>query len=727
MIVGEESAKIASSAMEVLLHFLTRLLEKEENKSRYGRNALSGSDKKSKIKIGELSKHNYNKMMKKGEQFRMVEVPTKCLEDLEHYANKLGASYYVLESNDGRTLAAVSEKSFAQFSDALKMTTKDVLSSNSVNVMNGDNLIPAEQKKLAEEIFSAHDIPIYSFESKDGSLMNVVPKEYSGQYKAALKTLEEASESVKDVKIASYIQSENMQDIRIKKISEDQAKGLAREFGAEKVSFIKYGGEAYAKFSAEIKDEIEKNIVETDRRKSILSAYETATVKGAKNYVTIDKKTLGVKENGTELFMKIPKTDGQDYISLPKKDIVELNGGKTLKYSIEKEKFYDVLDANGNICGRISGVELEKHYENRTEKLFGGKDTQIVHYDVSGNDRVEIYDKANDKIISIGSDSLDKAESILLENGINSEAAKAISDKLNNANETEIYYSEEDPEDEIRRTEAAEAVENMEQYGDMPRDSRGVMFEIYDEESKKYTVVDPEHDSGKKIRNTLINAGYTEIQAAAIMSKLDASRIKENVPQAEQSAEIKSFPGNNAELNNFRYCSNDSGIAIVKTEKNENGEDIYKYVTAEKGASRNEIEAAVRGGLAEDEKTVAGIMKCFDNEKLIPVPEQIIIPSMGYKVSLVSSQTYELSKNGVSISLQKGKADIPKTAAAFGITEKQAEKLTGKIEKAMNSANKSPSFLSQLRHASAGASAKDKTRDNVHEKDKPEIPEGRLH
>lgn len=722
MIVGDESAKIASSAMEVLLHFLIRLLEKEEQKSRYGRNELSRSDKKAKIKIGELSKHNYNKMMKKGEQFRMVEVPTKCLEDLERYANKLGASYYVLESNGVRTLAAVSEKSFAQFSDALKMTTKDILSSNSVNVMNGDNLILAEQKKIAEEIFSAHDIPIYSFESKDGSLMNVVPKEYSGQYKAALKMLEEASESVKDVKIASFIQSENMKDIRIKKISEDQAQGLAKEFDAEKVSFIKYGEETYVKFSTDIKDEIEKNFAETDRRKSILNGYETAVVKGAKNYITIDKKALSVKENGTELFMKIPKTDGQDYISLPKKDIVELNGGKTLKYSIEKEKFYDVIDANGNIRGRISGVELEKHYENRTEKLFGGKDTQTVHYDVSGNDRVEIYDKANDKIISIGRDSIDKTESILLENGIAPEVAKAISDKFNNTKEAEINYTEENPKEEIRRTEAAAAVENMEQFGDMPRDS-GVMFEIYDEENMRYTVVNPEHDSGKKIRNTLIDAGYTDIQAAAIISKLDAQCIKENVPQAELSAEIKSFPGNNAELNNFRYCYNDSGIAIVKTEKTEKGEDIYKYVTAEKDASRNEIEAALRGGFAEDEKTVTDIMKCFDNEKLIPVPEQIIIPSMGYKVSLVSSQTYELSKDGVSVSLQKGKNDIPKTAEAFGITDKQAEKLMGKIEKAMSSANKSPSFLSQLRHASA----KDKTHDNAHDrdKDKSQMPEGR--
>lgn len=86
-----------------------------------------------------------------------------------------------------------------------------------------------------------------------------------------------------------------------------------------------------------------------------------------------------------------------------------------------------------------------------------------------------------------------------------------------------------------------------------------------------------------------------------------------------------------------------------------------------------------------------------------------------YKVSLVSSQTYELSKNGITITAQKGNADILKTAEAFGITEKQAEKLTSKVEKALNSVNQKPTFLSQLRQATAKA-IPDKDRTNVQER-----------
>lgn len=171
---------------------------------------------------------------------------------------------------------------------------------------------------------------------------------------------------------------------------------------------------------------------------------------------------------------------------------------------------------------------------------------------------------------------------------------------------------------------------------------------------------------------------------------------------------------NNAELNNYRYAIHDGGAAIIKAEIN-NGEEVYKYVTAAKGTSRAEFENALRKDFCEDEKTVTDIMKSFDKEKLLPVPEQIIIPSMGYKVSLVSSQTYELSKNGITITAQKGSSDIIKTAEAFGITEKQAEKLTSKVEKAINSANQKPTFLSQLRQATAKAI-------NVTEKDKA-VPE----
>lgn len=401
--------------------------------------------------------------------------------------------------------------------------------------------------------------------------------------------------------------------------------------------------------------------------------------------------------------MRIPRTMGQDYIRLPQKDFIEINDGKTLKYSFENEKQYDILDSDGNTVKKLTGAELAKHYEQRSEKLFGGDNTQTVHYDVSSGNHIEIYDKSQDKLISIGTENADKLNAILIENGVDSKTAAALSEKLHGelgmTFSEKIIYSEENIEKELHHSEVIAATENMKQFGRVS-DTAGEKCAVYDTDRGQYTVIDIKRDDNDKIRNNLINAGYTELQTAAIMSKINSVYNKEGITPSEEKSKVKAFDSNNAELNNYRYAVHNGGIAIIKAEKN-NDEEVYKYVTAAKGTSRSEFEAALRKNFAEDEKTVTDIMKSFDNEKLLPVPEQIIIPSMGYKVSLVSSQTYEISKNGVSLTAQKGKADIPKTAEAFGITEKQAEKLTSKIEKSMNSVNQKPTFLSQLRQATA--------------------------
>ena len=416
--------------------------------------------------------------------------------------------------------------------------------------------------------------------------------------------------------------------------------------------------------------------------------------------------------------MRIPRTMGQDYIKLPQKDFIGLNDGKTLKYSFDNEKQYEIFDADGKNIKTLSGAELAKHYEQRSERLFGGENTQSIHYDVGGREHIEIYDKANDKLYCIGNENADKLNAILLENGIDSRAAEALTEKLQaelamNPPE-EINYIEENVDNDLERTAFIEATQDMDQYGTVD-ESAGEKCAVYDTDRNQYTIIDTNRDDQEKIRTAFLAAGYTEFQTAAILSKISAAYPKEGIIPSEIKNDMKLFDSsNNAELNNYRYAVHDGGAAIIKAEIN-NGEEVYKYVTAAKGTSRAEFENALRKDFCEDEKTVTDIMKSFDKEKLLPIPEQIIIPSMGYKVSLVSSQTYELSKNGITITAQKGSSDIIKTAEAFGLTEKQAEKLASKVEKAINSANQKPTFLSQLRQATVKAI-------NVTEKDKA-VPE----
>lgn len=721
--IDEETVRVVSmlqrESLELFFKLLFKLIDRDNQRNMYSHNS---KEKKSKIKSGELSSHDYKKMLKSGEKFRMVTLPKEKLPEIENYGKMLGAQYYVMEGDEHNALLAVSEKSFQQLDDAVKQSIKAQLSNdkNAVKVMDGDDLIPADQTKLAEDILTAHDIPTYTFLNPDGSCINVVPSEYSGQYRAAMQEVKETAESVKNINITIFSQSENTMrnDLRIKNISEKEVQSLAKGVGQEEIKFYKNNDKLYVGYPAKMKTNVESILNKTAENQELIKGFETALVGSQKDYVTIDRESLEVKEVGDDLFMRIPRTMGQDYIKLPQKDFIGLNDGKTLKYSFDNEKQYEIFDADGKNIKTLSGAELAKHYEQRSERLFGGENTQSIHYDVGGREHIEIYDKANDKLYCIGNENADKLNAILLENGIDSKAAEALTEKLQaelgmNPPE-EINYIEENVDNDLERTAFIEATQDMEQYGTVD-ESAGEKCAVYDTDRNQYTIIDTNRDDQEKIRTAFLAAGYTEFQTAAILSKISAAHPKEDILTSEIKNDMRLFDSsNNAELNNYRYAVHDGGAAIIKAEIN-NGEEVYKYVTAAKGTSRAEFENALRKDFCEDEKTVTDIMKSFDKEKLLPIPEQIIIPSMGYKVSLVSSQTYELSKNGITITAQKGSSDIIKTAEAFGITEKQAEKLTSKVEKAINSANQKPTFLSQLRQATAKAI-------NVTEKDKA-VPE----
>ena len=434
--LDEETVKIVAmlqnNSIELFFKLLFKMLDREKQRNMYG---TKKKKKKPKVKTGELSEREYSKMLKNGEKFRLIEVPKEKLNEIEQYGKQLGASYYVMDGDEKAALIAVSEKSFQQFDDAIKQTVKSQLSADkeSVELMDGNNLISAEQTQLAEEILAAHDIPVYTFLNKDGSCMNVVSKEYSGQYKAAMQEVKDISESVKSVKVTAFYQPESgiLSDTRVKAISEKEAQILAKNFGQDKIEFYKSENNIFVKYPAEFKDGVENVLNMSTETQNLLKGFETAVVSESRDYVTIDKKSLDVIEIGTDYFMKIPGTMGQEYLKLPQTDCIEINDGKTLKYSFDKEKQYDILNSDGIILRTVSKTEVEQHYDQKNKKLFGDNNTQTVHYDVSGGSHIEIYDKSKDKLISVGTDSADKLNSILLENGIDSRTAEAITEKIN--------------------------------------------------------------------------------------------------------------------------------------------------------------------------------------------------------------------------------------------------------------------------------------------------------
>ena len=337
--IDEETVRVVSmlqrESLELFFKLLFKLIDRDNQRNMYSHNS---KEKKSKIKSGELSSHDYKKMLKSGEKFRMVTLPKEKMPEIENYGKMLGAQYYVMEGDEHNALLAVSEKSFQQLDDAVKQSIKAQLSNdkNAVKVMDGDDLIPADQTKLAEDILTAHDIPTYTFLNSDGSCINVVPSEYSGQYRAAMQEVKETAESVKNINITTFSQSENtmQNDLRIKNISEKEAQGLAKGVNSEEIKFYKNNDKLYVGYPAKLKTDVESILNKDAENQKLIKGFETALVGSQKDYVTIDRESLEVKEVGDDLFMRIPRTMGQDYIKLPQKDFIGLNDGKTLKTAV---------------------------------------------------------------------------------------------------------------------------------------------------------------------------------------------------------------------------------------------------------------------------------------------------------------------------------------------------------------------------------------------------------
>ncbi len=83
------------------------------------------------------------------------------------------------------------------------------------------------------------------------------------------------------------------------------------------------------------------------------------------DFVTINKKTLVVSENGKELFCRVPGTAGKDYIKLQSSEYFSLND-KSFELYLSQSKTYTVYDINGVEKGTVSGTELVSHYDIKT-------------------------------------------------------------------------------------------------------------------------------------------------------------------------------------------------------------------------------------------------------------------------------------------------------------------------------------------------------------------------
>ena len=356
--IGDDAC---STFVELLKRILDIVSDIEREKHRGG-----GYQKKDtpKIKVGKLSKSNFAKLQKVGADFKFVTVPANKLPEIEETIKKMGGSYFNAQVGDNNNAVfAVPASQLDLLNMAMKHIVANDIAENSdrIIVKDGKDLIDAENIGLVSRVMNKYDIPVITFKTDSDMYMNVVPKEYEGQYSKALAEAEQVKKQVGNIEVTRYDQTAPLDALGFEAytVSEDEAMELFAAAKADnlEISLVPYEDKVAVMYKSDISEQIGKA---REEYKESLQECEDYLVEVYDNVITLDMQKLNIEELSTSdsFFMRVPNTSGQDYIRISRSEAEMINGGKTLKSELDFDKKYPVYDVNGKVKRAVSGSEL---------------------------------------------------------------------------------------------------------------------------------------------------------------------------------------------------------------------------------------------------------------------------------------------------------------------------------------------------------------------------------
>lgn len=693
--IGEDAVNSTTAMMNKLLQIMLEIIRMRNEQLRYADRFPQKDSKTPKIKYGEMKTAEYNKLLKEGEKMRTVSVPTDKLENINDYAKKLGAKYWVMEDEGKTATIVVPESYYNQFNDALQQSIKEQLSKNaaSLTVKDGTELVPESDISLVKSVLDYHDIPVYTFQTKDSSYMNIVPSEYDGQYREAMQEVEQLKEKMQNIDIDTFNQTlpftyiDKLGD-KIQEITPEQAEYLAAELPDEKISFVKdENGSAAIRFPQELSEKINECI---GKQHEAIKSAEDYMITVVDSGITVNKDKLLVNENETEYFTKVPNTGGQDYIKIPKSETQILDGGKTIGTKLDFEKTYQIYDQNGMVKSTRSGKELEAAYNTKSKNA--DKDTAISHYNNDSLERIELFNSKENKLISIGIENAEIIRRNLAEQGISGYAAEKMLADINKSLPQEykdiFNYTpakskvefNDIKSDTVKQYQLAEKISNSEMAAGL-KDTLGQKCCILDKNSNQYVMVTANEN---RLKEALETMGYDKLQIAAVVSEVQKSYDKGGAKLERESIQAQNIETTNAEAAHCQYVADNNGITLIKPEVNGN-EAAFKYLEIGNGTSRNEIETVLKNNFGiKDAASAAEIISCIENKGVIP-PAPSVTTKDGFNVSRITSDYVSISRNGEKMTVDKNNLNAEKICEKFSVTEKQAEGLKNSLEKSLKS------------------------------------------
>ena len=457
------------------------------------------------------------------------------------------------------------------------------------------------------------------------------------------------------------------------------------------IQFAKSGENTAVFYSTDIEDKIVG--VREDYAKSF-SESEQYRIDVTDNTISMDIKNLLVPELSDEntYFLRVPNTSGKDYIRLDKSDCEIINGGKSIKTEVDMEKNYSIYDSEGNIKQTRSGEELSKSYNTRHPHATKG--TKVYEYG-QGRERVNLFNKEKNEIISVKLDNADVMRTALKEHGITGKTADMLMEDINQKlsepqkeifnytrEKTEVVYADIPNIGEyLAQSQLSQAiVGKVCMTGEIPKDT-GSKCCVLDNNKNEFAVIPVM--PVKEVQAALSQMGYSEMSAKEIADKIVGNYRDGDISEPERGneiipSEITSFETVNAELCDCGYCKTDDGIMLIRESADE-----YKYMTIDKESPLADAERALHDkfGLVDD-ISAAVVMKQLIAEDIVKTAEPKTIGD-DVTVSQVTSRYAEISHDGKSEMMPLDKLDTEKLLA-MGVSEKVIGDIQKSFDKSEN-------------------------------------------
>lgn len=695
--IGDDACSTFVALLKSILDIVSSI-EKEKNRA----NAAKKPDVP-KIKVGKLSKQHFEKLQKAGAEFKYITVPAEKLSEIEKTVRKMGGSYFNAQVGDNNNaVLAVPASQLDLLNMAMKHIVANDIAENSdrIIVKDGKDLIDAEDMGIVDRVMNKYDIPVISFKTDEGKYMNVVPKEYEGQYSKALAEAEQVKKQVGNIEVTRYEQTAPLDALGFEAytVSKDEARELFATAKADnlEISLVPYEDKVAVMYRSDISEQIGRV---REEYKASLQESEDYLVEVYDNVITLDMQKLNIEEFSTSdsYFMRVPNTSGQDYIRISKAEAEMINGGKTLKSELDFDKKYPVYDVNGKVKRAVSGSELTGYFNTRNRHI--NKDTAVYKYgtEVGELRRIDLFNAKKNELISVKMGSAEEMRTALKERGLNSKTVNKLIEDINNkltdkqketfsytAEKSEIVYADIPNIGEyLAQSQLSQKViGRAECIGEIPKDN-GAKCCILDNNTNKFAVIPVM--PAKEIQAVLSQMGYSEVSAKEIADKVTASYREGDVGYGEQfikmmpvAEDLKRYDVSNAELRDMGYYNNKDSTIVIRDDA-----ENYRYMQVERNTPLADIEKALREdfGLVDD-ISVACAMKQI-------IADNIVNDAHTFEHSEASIK--QLSGNMAEITAKNsGKSEImpigninAEKLAELGISEKGAADISRSFEKSI--------------------------------------------